>query len=129
MNTQGATTWECRSTDRAGNVAANTLFTVRIDAKGPRTTALAKASVKRGKAVRLRYRVSDLTPRAKVTIRIYRGARLKKTLTLGWRPTGKVQSCRWTCRLARGTYTWKVCATDQAGNRQSHAGASRLKVS
>ena len=128
MNVQGASVWEYRSTDAVGNVEAAKTCTVRVDAKGPQTLALAKASVKKGKKATFRFRINDLTPTATVTIKIYKGKKLKKTIMVGSKATNSAQSYKWTCKLAKGSYTWRVYAKDLAGNAQTKAGSKALVV-
>ncbi len=102
---------------------------VNIDKTGPITTALAKVSVKKGKSATFRFKVSDRTPTAQVTIKIYQGKKLKKSLAVGARPCGSAQSYAWKkCTLAPGKYTWKVYATDAAGNKQVKIGSQTLTV-
>jgi len=77
----------------------------------------------------LRLRVNDVvSPKATVTVKIYKGAALKRTVRLGLQETNTEIRCAYTCRLARGTYTWKVYATDLAGNKQSKVGYKTLIV-
>jgi hypothetical protein len=77
----------------------------------------------------LRYRVNDLTPRAKVRIVVRtRAGAARKTLRPGWRGTNVRRSAWFRCRLARGTYRYFVYAIDQAGNRQKRLGSARLVV-
>jgi FG-GAP repeat len=128
VSVQGASVWEFRSTDAVGNVEATKTFTVRIDTQGPQTLALAKLSVKKGKKATFRFKVSDLTPTATVTIKIYKHTKLKKTITVGSVATNSTQSYKWKCKLAKGSYTWKVYAKDLAGNGQSSVGSKKLTV-
>lgn len=117
------------STDRAGNAETPRSLVVRVDTTRPVTRALANATVVRGHKVALRLRVNDtVSPRARVTVRIYRGSVLKKTLRLGLRSTNTEIRYAFSCRLARGTYTWKVRGTDLAGNPQSTTGHKTLTV-
>jgi len=117
------------SRDVAGNVETAKSLAVRIDTTRPVTKALAKATVKRGKKVTLRLRVDDaVSPEAAVTVRIYKSAALKKTLVLGLQTTNTEIRYAYTCSLARGTYTWKVYASDLAGNMQSTIGYKTLTV-
>ena len=46
----------------------------------------------------------------------------------GSRATGRTQSMRWRCLLARGHYTLRVYATDLAGNPQTLVGHRALTV-
>ena len=130
----GASTYEYRSTDVAGNVETPAkTFLVRIDDKKPTTTAY-KASVKHNKKVSLRYKVSDPLGcgSATVTIKIYKGTKLKKTLSAGVVATsaaGLAYKYLWKCTLAKGGYIIKVYATDAAGNTQKRPiGAAKLTV-
>ena len=117
------------SRDAAGNVETAKSLAVRIDTTRPVTKALAKATVRRGRKVTLRLRVDDaVSPEAAVTVKIYKGAALKKTLVLGLQTTNTEIRYAYTCSLARGTYSWKVCATDLAGNRQGTIGYKTLTV-
>ena len=127
---QGTTTCQYRSSDRAGNVEATKTVSVRIDSQAPTTTARA-ASAKHNTKVRLRLRVDDGSQScgsARVTVKIYKGAKLKKTLVLGSQATNALLAYAWKCTLAKGGYTIKVFATDLAGNAQSTVGAARLTV-
>ena len=102
--------------------------TVRIDGEKPVTSARA-AGVRKGARATLRYRVDDLTPRAKVRLVIRTAAgRPRAILRLGWRGTNVLRAATWRCTLARGTYRVAVYATDQAGNHQAVAGSARLTV-
>ena len=125
---QGVHTVRYRATDKDGNVEATRSLTVRIDAEAPVTSARA-ASVLRGARVTLRYRVVDLTPKAKVrlVVRTLAGHRVA-TLKLGARRTNTLRVARWRCKLPRGAYLVTVYATDQAGNRQATAGSAHLTV-
>lgn len=125
---QGVHTVWYRSTDRKGNVEQPRSCRVKIDSERPVTSARA-ASVRRGARVRLRYRVGDLTPRAKVRIVVKtRAGGLRKTLRPGWRGTNAPRVASWRCTLPRGRYRFFVYATDQAGNRQRTLGSARLTV-
>lgn len=88
ISAQGITTLRYRSSDNAGNTEADQTTTVRIDSVKPVPRALANKTVKKGKKVSLRYRVHDKAgPRARVKIKIYKGAKLRKTLSLGLKAT------------------------------------------
>jgi subtilisin family serine protease len=135
--TQGATrvvsgnaahTLAFRAVDNAGNAESPQQVTVRVDAGRPAPLALSNATVKRGKRATLKYRVDDVTPRATCRIKVYRGERLVKTLKPGLVTTNAARTHTWTCKLRRGRYTWKVYATDQAGNTQGRPGVKTLTV-
>jgi len=117
-----------RSADFRGNWEAARASRVSIDTQGPATSALAGVRVKKGSQARFRYRIGDRSPTAKVTIKVYRSTKLVKTLGVGTRATGRALDYRWTCNLEQGRYTWKVYATDKAGNPQERIGAKPLVV-
>ncbi len=119
-----------RSVDNAGNTEVAQTATVRIDKTGPLTRATRKLTVKRKKKAVFRFRVDDRTAKAKVVIKIYKGKKLKKQLKgVGWKATNSVQKYSWrTCTLKKGTYIWKVYATDEAGNVQSKMVTKKLVV-
>ena len=101
-----------------------------VDTTRPVTRALANATVRRGRKVTLRLRVDDaVSPQATVTVKIFKGKALKKTLRLGLRATNTEVRYRYLCKLARGRYIWRVYATDLAGNKQrAPAGYKMLTV-
>ena len=131
ISSQGATTLQYRSTDASGNTEIAKSITVRIDSGKPTTTAY-KASVKKGKKVKLGYKVTDASPgcgKAKVTLKIFRGRKLMKTLKLsGTTACNAKQSSSWKCSLKKGSYTLTAYATDIAGNAQGKVGSARLTV-
>ena len=129
VSAEGASVYEFRSTDTAGNVETAKTVTVRIDRTRPVTKALADRSVRQKKTVKLPFTIIDVAgAQAKVTIKIFKGRTLKKTLSVGTKATNVSLSHSYRCRLAKGSYTWKVYATDLAGNAQARAGAKRLTV-
>jgi hypothetical protein len=71
--------------------------------------------------LRLAYRVDDnLSPTVAVTIQLvnFRG-KVLQTISLGWRPTGKLQVYHLSGKLPRGFWRLQLTATDLAGNTQS----------
>ena len=107
---------------------------VNIDTRKPTTQAPAAATVRRGHTVRLRYKVSDASPNggtASVTIKIQNAARkVVKTLALGTQNVGGALSAKFKVPSGwkAGTYTFRVYATDTAGNRQSKIASNKLIV-
>jgi len=144
LKPSGIHTVSYRSTDAAGNTEATRTTTVRIDKTRPIAKARKNRSVKRGRKVRLYYRINDrISPRARtVRIRIYRiskvwrnGRRVTrqkrvKTITLRNRPTNRNLSYRFRCKLKRGRYYYKVSAVDLAGkvSKQTKAARKTLRV-
>jgi beta propeller repeat protein len=103
---------------------------VNIDKTRPVTTAYG-ASVKKGKSVKLGFKVGDASPgcgQARATLRIYLGKKLKKTLKPPVCATNAKTTLSWKATLAKGRYTLKVYATDAAGNAQSKVGSAKLTI-
>jgi beta propeller repeat protein len=121
---------EWYSTDVAGNDEAVQSHVVRIDTTGPVTSAPSRARVTRGRAAKLAFKVADaLSPQAVVTIRVYkRSGGLVRTLKVGLKATGVRATTSFRCTLRRGTYRFRVFASDLAGNAQSKIGANWLTV-
>jgi hypothetical protein len=113
-----------RSTDSEGNVEAASVSRVRIDNRPPTTHALNAVSVKKGNWITVRYKIADLTPRAKVKIHI--SGSTSKTFNRGSQPTNKVLRLRF--KLPPGQYTYTVAATDLVGNRAVARGSNSITV-
>jgi hypothetical protein len=63
-----------------------------------------------------------------VRIIIFKGHKRRATITLRAQPTNRALSHRYTCELAKGSYSWKVQATDAAGNAGKASTAKKLIV-
>ena len=113
-----------RSTDHAGNVEGLLTRQVRIDNRPPTTFAVNSVSVDKGKWVTVRYKVADLTPTAKVAVRVSGSA--TKTFNRGSQPTNKTLALRF--KLPPGQYTYTVFASDLAGNRAVSRGSNSITV-
>ena len=130
VTAQGVSTYQYGAVDAVGNVEAPKTFSVQIDSQAPRTTAYA-AKAKHRKSVALAYCVTDPSPgcgQATVTLKIFKGNKLKKSLVAGSCTTNVKASYRWRCSLPKGSYTIKVYATDAAGNVQAKVGKAKLKI-
>jgi C1A family cysteine protease len=128
VSATGPHTLTFHSTDNAGNVEAVQTATIGVDPNGPWTVAYKNVTVKKGKTAHFRFKIADVTPTADVQIRIYKKARLRKILVAGATKTGSVMIGTWKCTLTKGAYTWKVYATDLAGNPQRVIGKKTLVV-
>lgn len=96
---------------------------------GPITWAAGNVTVKKGKNAGLKYKVDeDVSSSAKVTIKVYKGSKLKATVACGSVSQGTWHTKSWKCKLAKGTYKWKVYATDAAGHAQRNVAVKTLKV-
>jgi alpha-tubulin suppressor-like RCC1 family protein len=129
VSAEGETVVQYRSADNAGNVEAAKSVTVRIDTVRPKPTALANATVKKGKKAGLRFKVADTScTTCTATIKIKNGkGKVVKTFSKSCKTnTNMVYS--FTCKLAKGTYKWYVYATDPAGNTQAKASSKKLTV-
>ena len=119
------------SVDAAGNTEAGHTAYVNIDTGRPRCVAVANVEAKPGSLVKFAYRVNDPAPscgKAVVTIKIYRGRTVVKTLRLKAVTVKKQHVYAYRVKLARGSYTWVVSATDLAGNVQMKMGRKSLRV-
>ena len=61
-------------------------------------------------------------------MKVFKGTTLKQTFNVPLWPTNTEVRYPFTCKLPRGTYTWKVYATDLASNKQSKVGYRTLMV-
>ena len=103
---------------------------VNIDSGKPSTSATA-ASVRKGRRVTLKFRVSDATPgcgRAVVKLQIRKRTRVVKTIVVGKRATNAALTYRYIAKLKKGTYTYRVLATDIAGNVAGKMVSKRLVI-
>lgn len=121
-----------RSLDRAGNLEFPQHCIVRIDTRRPKTFAYGEVMTTSGASARILYRLTDARPcagMATVTIVIQDSSRATvKRLALGEQKTGTKLAANYTCSLPAGSYTYRVTATDAAGNRQSRTGGGELLV-
>ena len=95
-----------------------------LDVTGPVTQALKNAAVKRGRSVKLSYRLSDEYCRTCSAVRLIvkkAGGAQAASFSLGDRPTGRTLTKSFVCKLKPGTYTWSLSAVDSAGNPQRSA--------
>ena len=103
---------------------------VNVDTAAPATTA-SKAGVKKGAKVTLAYRVTDGTPgcgKAVLTLQILKDARVVTAVKLGTKATNVALKYTYRAKLKKGGYTWRVLATDIAGNAATKTKAARLVI-
>lgn len=95
----------------------------------PLTYASAAISVRKGKTATFKFKAtSEVAPGVKVTIKIYKGGSLKRTISVGSVSQGWYHTKSWKCTLAKGSYTWKVYANDGAGHNQRAVASKAFTV-
>jgi C1A family cysteine protease len=130
VTTQGSHHVEFYVSDSLAGESIHDAGWVNIDSGKPSTTAT-KASVRKGRKVALRFRVDDGLPgcgRAVVKLQIRKRTRVVKTIALGTRPANAALTYRYTAKLKKGTYTYRILATDIAGNGASRMVSARLRI-
>ncbi len=113
----GPRTIEARYRNAEGESAV-AMATVFLDRKKPKTIGFSEEVV-RGGLVKLEFKVKDRAPScglANVTLVVYRYGKLKAMFKLYGVQTDKKRYRQFRCRWDRGWYTYKVKATDAAGN-------------
>jgi large repetitive protein len=128
----GQTTVLYRSVNSAGTVENPARSaTVSIDTGKPTCLALKNVKAKAKKTVKLPFKISDTAPScgtAKVTITIYLKKKVVKRITIASAVTNKNLTYAYKVKLKKGKYTWKVSATDIAGNVQAKISSKTLTV-
>ena len=115
-----------------GEVAVPVAAHIFVDTVRPTPIALRNVVVRRGRAIRLPFRVDDARPcgptgTAVVTVTT-RGGRVLRTFVRRLVPIGRASAVTFTSGLAKGRYRYVVEARDTAGNPQSVAGSANLTV-
>ena len=96
-----------------------TWSTTVADVTGPRTKALNKVVVRMGHVATIRYEIlDDMSATAHVTVKISGDGRTR-ALRLGRQTTGAAHSFAFRCTLLPGSYTYRVLAIDESGNRST----------
>ncbi len=126
----GTVTVHIQFADADGNVKLELSIVVHLDTTPPVTAANWSSSVAKGHKAALKFAVRDsVSPRAGVIIRIRNHAgKVVQTLNLGQKATRTWLTAKFTCKLPHGRYTFRVYATDLAGNRQAKAAWNWLIV-
>lgn len=118
-----------RAYDEAGNQTTKTR-TMKVDNYSPRTSAPSAASVAKGKAVKLYYKITDpYTSLARVTITIKNSAgNTVKTIAVGSVAANTLKYYTYTATLPKGSYRFQITANDQAGNSQYNKAKNSLTI-
>jgi len=118
-----------KAVDNAGNISIQSQ-SIKLDNYKPKTKALRKIMVKRGKLAALRYKVIDpyTNNKARIIIKIKRGKRIVKVLRLGLKPINKISIKKLRVKLRKGKYRYYIYATDLAGNNQHNIAGNWLVV-
>jgi hypothetical protein len=130
VGTQGAHHILFYAKDLLTQEAAHDAGWVNIDSGRPRTTA-SPAGVRKGVRVTLKFRANDPVPgcgRAVMKLQIRKRAHVVATIPLGTRRTNAALRYRYLAKLKAGTYTYRIAATDIAGNTQVRMTAARLVI-
>jgi beta propeller repeat protein len=131
VSAEGSHHFECYASDSLGTGVTCDLGYVNIDKVKPTTRAW-RVSVKTGGVAKLGFRIADALPscgeaRASIQVRNTLG-KIVLRVGLGVRRTNVTQVRGLKIKLKRGVYTWRVLATDIAGNRATRIAAARLIV-
>jgi hypothetical protein len=131
VSTAGTTTIKYRSVDVALNMESMKTAVVRIDKGIPKTTASAVA-VKYAAKATFKFRVADPAPSSgKATVKIQiknKAGKVVKTIAAGSKKTNVALTFAYKITLKRGVYTYRVLATDLAGNVAKKMAVVRLTV-
>ena len=131
IGTPGVTTVLYRAFDDIGNVSEPRSCRVLLDLTRPVPGGGARISVRRGRTVKLPYRVVDTAgqSRDRVTLRIL-DARGKAVASKVVDPVTINTGLTWAyrCRLRAGKYTMTVTAVDAAGNKGARVAKNWLTV-
>jgi hypothetical protein len=134
--------WGAKGKPSSGGQAASTTYQITVvgggggggtvDTVAPTTLAPSAAKVVKGKKATLKYQVNDASPNlgtatAVITIKNKAG-KVVKTLKPGAVAVNAPQHVSFTCKLAKGKYTFSVTATDAAGNPSSNTAVNNLTV-
>ena len=125
------TYWASDNCVDLANTSAVQTADVDLDSTPPVVAALGNVTVTHGKKASFRYSVHDaLSPQCWVEIQVSKKGKLVKRVEVGARPSGSAasQTARWTCKLTRGTYTWRVAAIDMPGNTGFSPASKKLVV-
>ena len=117
--------------DLVGNAETARTGYVNIDTTAPVCVAVANVTAAGGKLATFSFRINDPAPScgtAAVKITIYRGHKIVERIPVGGVAENVKRTCTYRVRLANGSYTWSVTATDAAGNAQRAPGRRGLSV-
>ncbi len=130
VNGEGSHDFRYYASDSLATESVHEAGFINIDTVRPATKAVA-AKVKKGKRVALKYRVVDGRPgcgKAVVKIQIKKRGRVVKTIRVGTRKTNVALTYRYKATIAKGVYTYRVLATDIAGNGTARVRSAKLTV-
>jgi hypothetical protein len=117
-----------RALDNAGHYSETGRFIVRIDSRRPWVRQGNSVSIAQGGVARLRYRLGDNLARTlRVRLEIRRSGAVRARYDLGSRRAGRWLSARLLCSFRPGHYSWRIVATDLAGN-VSRGDSKRLLI-
>ena len=132
VTTQGVIVVSAQALDWCNHVGTASA-TVKIDTTPPTTDALKAVSVKKGRSVKMQFRITEpagLSPTAQVVLKVVaaRSGRTVKTLAINAAPMNATQSTSFKVTFKKGAYRWYVYATDLAGNTQANVDSAKFTV-
>lgn len=101
------------------NVSDQITGDVYLDSVPPVVTTVNNVTVTQGKKATFKFVAHDaLADHCWVDLYILKKGKVVRLVTVGDRPSkATTQTMSWTCKLAKGSYTWRVVAYDMAGNK------------
>ena len=132
VTTQGVIVVSAQALDWCNHVGTASA-TVKIDTTPPTTDALKAVSVKKGRSVKMQFRITEpagLSPTAEVVLKVVAASsgRTVKALTIKAAPMNATQTASFRITFKKGAYKWYVYATDLAGNTQANVDSARFTV-
>jgi subtilisin family serine protease len=133
ITTQGPTVIDYQAIDAAGNEETVRSATVLMDSVKPTTRAL-QSTARHGKKSQLKYRVDDAAPASggavvtKIVIRRPSGKVAQTFRPMKTGPIGSARTFTFTCKLAKGKYSFVVFASDLADNAATKRVTAKVTV-
>jgi hypothetical protein len=133
-STEGAHTVQYQAFDNGGNTEVAKTLHVNVDTVVPKVTGPKKLSVRKGKSVTVKFRITDKAPcgaTGSAEIAIFKGkssgsgpAMPLKVFQIKSVRVNASQSYKFKCTLKKGKYDLEIAGRDQAGNwcaKDAHA--------
>lgn len=132
VNGEGSHTVSYFSTDNVGNVESVSTGYLNIDSHAPSTSTSTDAvSATVDGTATFAFTVSDPLPScgaATATIQVFTARKVLATLSLGIVAANRSLSYDWPVAIKKGAYSYRVLATDIAGNAATVVGTGKLTI-